>query len=157
MPHASPSSTVTELLNSSSAGHKDGMSSTTPREDAPKAWREVPIISTSHHFADSRIQQVLELVEGPGGSLLAIEEIAAKVNLSRSRFEHLFRRETGVTIGRTLRTVRLNLAKRLLAYHALRVKEVASSCGYACTQDLTRAFKCAFGSSPSEYRRSING
>jgi AraC family transcriptional regulator of arabinose operon len=102
---------------------------------------------------DPRIKAALELLESSCGSHLNAAEMAANLGLSRSRFMHLFKRETGTTFRRELRQVRLSKAAGLLVDLRLRVKEIAFECGYAATPDLTRAFGREFGISPSQYRR----
>ena len=84
-------------------------------------------------------------------------ELAARLGLSRSRFEHLFKAQTGATFRRYVRTTRLTRAKALLQDPCLRVKEVAWRCGYANTSSLTRGFEREYGLSPSDYRRSTSG
>jgi transcriptional regulator GlxA family with amidase domain len=103
---------------------------------------------------DPRIKAALELLDSACGSHLAAADVAGYLGLSRSRFMHLFKRETGTTFRRKLRQVRLAKAAGLLVDLRLRVKEIAFECGYAATPDLTRAFGREFGVSPSQYRRS---
>jgi len=86
-----------------------------------------------------------------------VGDLAARLGLSRSRFEHLFKVQTGTTFRRYVRTTRLARARVLLQDPRLRVKEVASRCGYANTSSLTRGFECEYGLSPSAYRGSTPG
>lgn len=84
-------------------------------------------------------------------------ELAARLGLSRSRLEHLFKAQTSTTLRRYIRATRQTRAKALLQDPRLRVKEVASRCGYANTSSLTRGFECEYGISPSAYRGSTPG
>ena len=101
---------------------------------------------------DSRIRLALEFIKGHCGEPLTVSRVGEQVGLSRSRFQHVFRRETGATFRECLRETRLAKACALLASRRLRVKEVSAQCGYARACDLTRAFEARFGLSPSQYR-----
>ncbi len=103
---------------------------------------------------DPRILQALAPIRGNYGQCLRVGLLAAQVGLSRSRFEHLFKAETGVTFRSRSRSLRLERAQTLLADYALRIKEVGSQCGYSSTSYFAHDFKKFFQVSPSEYRRS---
>jgi len=103
---------------------------------------------------DPRILKALATIKGSDGQCLRVSQLAAQVGLSRSRFEHLFKDETGETLKSRSRSLRLERAQSLLADYALRIKEVGSQCGYSSTSYLAHDFKKIFHVSPSEYRRS---
>jgi AraC-like DNA-binding protein len=108
-------------------------------------------------FTDPRIQAAIRSVGDALETGVRVDDLAARLGLSRSRFEHLFKMQTGTTFRRYVRRTRLARAKALLQDPRLRVKEVASRCGYANTSSLTRAFERECGISPSDYRRSTSG
>jgi AraC family transcriptional regulator len=107
--------------------------------------------------ADLRVRSAIRFMSSAPPLMLSAEELAKRVGLSRSRFEHLFRENLGVSLGQWQRGIRLRTSMRLLADPRLRVKQIAAECGYACVQDFTRAFKAAFGVSPIRYRNSLSG
>jgi len=88
---------------------------------------------------------------------LAVGDIASRVGLSRSRFETLFKRETGSHFKTYIRRVRLTEAKALLGNRRLRIKEVAFHVGYCWTPNFSRDFKNLFGTTPSHFRRYLAG
>lgn len=106
---------------------------------------------------DSRIESALAYLEDQIAQGITSTAIAARLGLSRSRFDHLFKAQTGITFRMALRTARIDLARRLLADQRLRVKEIAVQCGYAATSNLTREFKRQLGMTPSAFRRSTSG
>ncbi|MBZ5670299.1 MAG: helix-turn-helix transcriptional regulator [Acidobacteriia bacterium] len=103
---------------------------------------------------DPRILRTLAAIEGDCAQCLRVSRLAAQVGLSRSRFEHLFKEQTGETLKSRLRLIRLTKAQSLLADYSLRIKEVASECGYSSSACFAHDFKKAFHVSPSQYRRS---
>ncbi|HEV2248221.1 MAG TPA: AraC family transcriptional regulator [Terriglobia bacterium] len=104
---------------------------------------------------DSRLRLALQFVTAHCAEHLTVSLVARQLGLSCSRFEHLFRQETGTTFRRGLREIRVRRAAALLADPRLRVKEVAAHCGYDRTCDLTRAFKAVLGLSPSQRRDAV--
>lgn len=54
--------------------------------------------------------------------------------------------------GRRLRAFRLDCARAMIQQTPLPIAEIAVRCGYRCSQDLARAFRKAFGRSPSSLR-----
>jgi AraC family transcriptional regulator of arabinose operon len=81
--------------------------------------------------------------------------LAQQVNLSRSRFAHLFREQTGVPPGRYLRDFRLDRARVLLETTFLSIKEVMAAVGLNDPSHFSRDFQHAFGASPREWRKRI--
>jgi transcriptional regulator GlxA family with amidase domain len=103
---------------------------------------------------DPRIVRTLAVIESGWAQRLTVGRLAAQWGLSRSRFEHLFKKQTGDTFKSQLREVRLAHAKSLLADYSLTVKEVAFRCGYSSSSSFAHEFKKLLHSSPSKYRCS---
>ena len=126
------------------------------RDKVLKAGRELPKSADLPAVAaDYRIEAALELIRTNLGGVSA-SAIASHLGLSRSRFEHLFKAETGTTFRAYLRQTRLSTALQFLVNSRLRVKEISAQCGYASTSNLSREFKREFGVTPSEYRHSTS-
>ena len=89
------------------------------------------------------------------GEPMSLDDLAHQVNLSRSRFAHLFRQHTGVSPGRYLRVARLNRARALLESSFLNVKEVMAAVGFNDPSHFSRDFQEMFGASPREWRKRI--
>ena len=87
-----------------------------------------------------------------GRKLPTVAELASEVHLSKSRFEHVFSEQTGLTVKQCLKGTVLGKAARLLSQGVLTVKEVAFQCGYRCPVNLTQDFEKWFGVTPSHYR-----
>jgi len=121
-------------------------------QSADRNLRESPASLAA--VADFRIRDALVLIGTELAGGVSATAIASRVGLSRSRFEHLFRSETGTTFRNYRRQIRLSTALQLLANSSLSVKEISAEWGYAHTSNLTREFKREFGLTPSGYRRS---
>jgi AraC family transcriptional regulator of arabinose operon len=102
---------------------------------------------------DPRIHWAIDEMQRHLGDNLTVDELAARVNLSRSRFAHLFREQTGVSPGRYLRDFRLDRARLLLETTFLSIKEVMAAVGINDPSHFSRDFHHAFGASPREWRK----
>jgi AraC family transcriptional regulator of arabinose operon len=79
-------------------------------------------------------------------------DLAAAVNLSPSRFRHLFTSQTGLAPARYLRRMRLRRARLLIERSFLSVKEVMALVGYNDPSHFSRDFKRQHGVLPSSLR-----
>lgn len=79
--------------------------------------------------------------------------LAAAVNLSPSRFTHLFSSEVGLSPARYLHALRMERARLLLERTFLSVKEVMTQVGIADASHFSRDFKRYHGMPPREVRR----
>src|SRR3970040_1757818 len=75
------------------------------------------------------------------------------VNLSVSRFSHLFREETGLSPSAYLRRMRLERARALLERTFLSVKEVMANVGFRDPSHFAREFRRFHGISARQLRR----
>lgn len=77
-----------------------------------------------------------------------IDYLATSVNLSPSRFRHLFRSEIGMSVQSYLRWQRLLAALRTSAYGAS-LTEAAHTAGFADSAHLSRVCRATFGIAPA--------
>jgi len=107
----------------------------------------MPTVTTQ----DDRLEKLLQM--GQTGTLLTIRELASEFNLSPSHLQHLFKAQTGGTLGQWLTEQRLNRAANMLVRGDMSVKEVAYAVGYRHPSSFVRAFERYFRSAPGSYRR----
>jgi AraC-like DNA-binding protein len=86
------------------------------------------------------------------GESFGIKEIAALCDISASHLRKLFRLELGVSIGDYIARRRLASALQLISGKGMKIKELASACGYKSIYAFSRFFKRRTGVSPSRYR-----
>lgn len=98
---------------------------------------------------DPRIERALEILKTAPDNLISAEEVAEAINLSSSRFAHLFRAEVGLPVRRYLLWRRLRNAVQMLA-DGESLTTVAHAAGFADSAHLTRTFRQMFGIAPSE-------
>jgi AraC family transcriptional regulator, arabinose operon regulatory protein len=82
-------------------------------------------------------------------------ELARSLNLSPSRFAHLFRKEIGVAPMRYLHTQRMLRARLLLEQTFLSVKQVMVEVGCSDPSHFARDFQRFHGLSPTQWRAAV--
>jgi len=95
---------------------------------------------------------VLEDVAGDHG----VEAMAARAHMSARHFARAFRSETGLTPGRYVERVRLEVARRRLEDGQEPIATVAAVCGFGTPETMRRAFLRALSVGPAEYRRRFH-
>jgi AraC family transcriptional regulator len=83
---------------------------------------------------------------------LAVEELAALVNVSKFHFIRIFARTTGLTPHRYLRRMRLQAGADLLRTSSYSVAQIAFRCGYLSSGQFAAAFRAEYGVRPSDLR-----
>jgi AraC family transcriptional regulator of arabinose operon len=101
---------------------------------------------------DWRICHAVAVMQRDLALPLPLSALAGRVNLSQSRFSHLFRKETGESPAHYLRDLRLDHALILLLGSALSVKQIMAAVGFNDPSHFTRDFSHRHGTSPSEFR-----
>ena len=103
---------------------------------------------------DGRVRHAIARVRAQGGERLTLEQIAAEVFLSPSRFAHLFAEQTGLGFRR------YQLWRRLCAA-TLRIgagdsfTAAAHTAGFADSAHLTRTYKQMFGLTPTDLTSAV--
>lgn len=95
--------------------------------------------------------RIFTMPESVGG----IDEMAKEAGMSRSGFQHQYKKLFGVSVMTDVIGGRLDRAKRLLASTNLTVREISEKCGYNNEYNFMRQFKEREGRTPSEYRKHL--
>ncbi|AWZ10601.1 MULTISPECIES: helix-turn-helix domain-containing protein [unclassified Streptomyces] len=84
---------------------------------------------------------------------LSVEALAWRAALSPRQFTRAFTQETGMSPGRYVARVRLEMAcRRLVNRRHDSMDHIAASCGHPSAEAMRRAFQTALGTAPTEYR-----
>lgn len=102
------------------------------------------------------VEQVVDSVKrSMSNGNVTIESIASDVCLSRGQLNRRIKAITGVTTQQYVNRIRLEQARELLNDTSLQVSEVAYQCGFDDVTSFSRAFRRAFGMSPSQHRNEV--
>ncbi|MDR6657779.1 transcriptional regulator GlxA family with amidase domain [Tardiphaga robiniae] len=105
---------------------------------------------------DGRISRALLMMEQNLSAPLSVARLAGKVSLSTRQLERLFKEETGQSPQATYLRLRLKHARWMLKTD-LSLAAIAAETGFVDGSHLSKAFKAAFNTNPSEERRRIIG
>ena len=106
--------------------------------------------SASRRLAEEAAAEVERALDE--GRRLGVDELAARLYVSRSKLCATFRQETGEAVGASVRRRRGERAEELLAGGGATVAEVAARLGYPSAAAFSQAFRASHGMSPSDWR-----
>ena len=102
------------------------------------------------------VQEAMDyMVKNCGDSTLSVSQVAYALGLSEGHLSHLFKKETGSTVGNYLTRCRIQKAMGLLRQGKLKVYEIAEACGYRDITYFSGTFKKLVGMTPSEYQNQV--
>ena len=90
-----------------------------------------------------------------GEKELGPEKLAALVYLSPGYLSAIFKGETGVTLNRFVREVRMDKAKELLENTNKKISQIAKEVGFSNSSYFCRSFREFFGTSPESCRKGM--
>ena len=111
-----------------------------------------PANSNNMLVENRRVRRALLMMEQNMAQPLSTQVFAQRLNLSKRQLERLFVAETGESLQRLYRNMRLGYGLWLLQRPGSSVTNIAQECGFADTAHFSRAFRSHFGMSPSEAR-----
>ncbi|HEX7643833.1 MAG TPA: helix-turn-helix domain-containing protein [Burkholderiaceae bacterium] len=119
---------------------------------AARAWRDAALAAPAAPQAlfDTRIKAALDAMAADPAADGA--RLARLVHLSPSRFTHLFRQQTGMSVSRYLLWSRLLAAIDAVA-HGASTTAAAHQAGFADLAHMSRNFSGTFGVVPSELQK----
>lgn len=102
-----------------------------------------------------RLTQLRNEIFTQPDSIPDVGEMAKWLGMSRSGFQHLYKRMFGVSVITDVISSRIQKAKRLLSATNLTVREIAQRCGYNNEYSFMRQFREKEGKTPTEFRNSL--
>lgn len=101
---------------------------------------------------DYRIRAALTIIKTEFPASPDLRGLAAAANLSVSHFQHLFKKEVGLSLKQYFNGLKLEKAKFLLENTNMQIKEIASAVNYSDYSHFISDFKRTFGLYPKKYR-----
>ncbi|MDD6428784.1 MAG: response regulator [Lachnospiraceae bacterium] len=83
---------------------------------------------------------------------LSIEALAEKVYMAPSYLSHVFKKETGQTLSKFIKSLRMEKAKQLLTDTHEKIVNISASVGYPNVSYFCKSFREYYGVSPQKYR-----
>jgi len=110
--------------------------------------------STAGAYAE-KFNQVFDYIDAHLGDDLSVERLSRVANFSKYHFHRQFTEYAGITVFKYIRLMRLKRASyRLVFDEEARIIDIALEAGFENPESFSRAFKHAFGQTPSQFRTS---
>ena len=101
-----------------------------------------------------RFTKVFDYIDRHLDEPLSLDELSRVAHFSKFHFHRQFSDYCGIGVMRYIQLVRLKRASYQLAFKPLeRITDIALNAGFENPESFSRAFKSAFGQTPSEFRR----
>lgn len=102
----------------------------------------------------SPLERAIEYIENHLNENIGLSDVSRETGYSYYHMTRLFSSVLGESVGRYINRRRLYYAAEKLIYSDQRVIDIALDCGFESSEAFSRAFKLAFGSSPTAYRKA---
>ncbi len=113
-------------------------------------------IQRPSQFAHRKIGEALELLERRFTEPMTVGDVSRTVGLSVSYFEHLFKKEVGVSFTAWRQNRRIREAMRFLDCTNIKACEIATRVGFDDSAYFHRLFKEKTGVSPQVFRQRVS-
>ncbi|WP_321493676.1 AraC family transcriptional regulator [uncultured Desulfobacter sp.] len=101
------------------------------------------------------LRSVMDYLNKNYTSHIYLDELSHRACMSRTKLTYLFKQVYGIIISDQIKTLRINLAKEMLADKRMKIKSIANAVGYKLHGSFSEAFKHATGITPNQYRKTI--
>ncbi len=101
----------------------------------------------------ARFHRVFDYIDRHLGENLTVELLSRVANFSKYHFHRQFSEYAGISVFRYIQLMRLKRASYRLVFNKLeKITDIALDAGFENPESFSRAFKNAFGQTPSEFR-----
>ncbi len=118
-------------------------------------WKIISILDTDNptpKYYSQYINDALTFIHRHYIQKISVNEIAKSINLNRSYFCSLFKKEVGCSPKEYIDNYRISASCEILKQSTLSVGEVAEKAGYSDLAAFSKAFKLKIGVAPTAYR-----
>lgn len=123
-------------------------------EQAHTGAHAQPLVSLGRlDESDPRLAAAVRLMEASIDAPLTVAAIARRSSITTRTLETLFQKSIGESPGAYFLRLRLNAARRLVRDSRIPLADIAARTGFSSAASFSRAFRKAYGASPSSLRR----
>ncbi len=109
--------------------------------------------STANAYAE-RFAKVFDYIDRHLEEDLSVERLSRVANFSKFHFHRQFSDYAGISVARYVQLMRLKRASYRLVFNGqARIVDIALEAGFESPESFARAFKHAFGQTPSQFRK----
>lgn len=112
---------------------------------------ETTVIDTTGYSELSR--RIVNYLESNFNREVPLQELADEVGFNKNYICSAFKRDTNMTIGTCMTTIRIHKAAELISFSDMNLNQVAEATGFVNQSHFNRIFKKIVGLPPGQYRR----
>lgn len=101
----------------------------------------------------SVIEKIQQFLEKNCDEPITLEQVSEEIGMDKFTLCKYYRRETGKTVMDSLRTIRMQRAKKLLCYSLAPISDIGKQCGYDSVSYFIKNFREETGCTPLQYRQ----
>ncbi|MBQ7391275.1 MAG: helix-turn-helix transcriptional regulator [Clostridia bacterium] len=109
----------------------------------------------ANKILNPHLKNAVIYIENHYRNVLTLDDLVKAASLNRSSLTQLFKNELEMTPIEYLWHHRMNVAKKLLEYTNLPVKDIVNRCGFKTVQHFSRRFEESFGCNPTAFRTAV--
>lgn len=118
--------------------------------------RDFSKLSLKYSTQNLYVLTALQYIEKNYACKIQITDIADEIHISPRYLNKIFSKYTHMSLLSYINVFRMNQAVKLMSNPSLTLAEIASRVGMNDSQHFSRLFKDIMGSSPGQYRKTIN-
>lgn len=112
-------------------------------------------VERANKIVNPYVKNAVIYIENHYRNVLTLDDLVKAASLNRSSLTKLFKDELEMTPIEYLWHHRMNVAKKLLEYTNLPVKDIVNRCGFKTVQHFSRRFEERFGCNPTTFRADV--
>ncbi len=109
-------------------------------------------VGRANKIQNPHLKKAIIYIENNYSKVITLEDLIKATSLNRSSLTQLFKNELEMTPIEYLWHHRIVVAKKLLDFTNLPIKDIASRCGFKTVQHFSRRFEESFGCNPTTFR-----
>ena len=113
--------------------------------------------STASSSSGQLFTSICKMLNNDCSTHYSVDDIARMFNCSASHISHIFMKYANCSYHTYISSIRMNVAKLLLASTHMNVQEISDYLGYTNSNYFSTVFKRVVGMSPREYRNMHSG
>jgi len=102
-----------------------------------------------------KLNDAVHYIESHYANDISLADIARACQMNRTTLAVLFKKGLGKTVFTYLMEYRIFIAKKILSFTSVPLKDISMRCGFKTVQHFTRVFKNQTGETPARYRARV--
>ncbi len=111
--------------------------------------------SNSVHSENEIIRRAQQYISSHVREKLSVPTVARMVDVSPSYLTALFHKNLQISPGEYIRRIKLQESKQMIRENSMNFSEIAAALQYSTVHHFSRQFKDKFGTTPTEYAKSV--